>query len=202
MESTDYFKRIMQEIGYSNYSEVKRIVLKILRSDPNNKEASYIRDYIEFHKKPNGRYEEISLNSYLYYISSNIRKFRSKTDNQFFLKCVYKDFYNISRYGYFDGLIILRSNYNTVRNVLEQLEQCNNPDLENLIKKLKDVQSELFSRIEYEEKEEREREQKELERREREEEEAYKRERAAKIKVITFIVITIVIIIALLSTCK
>ena len=206
MAKTDFFNRIEQEIGYGNYSEIRRITLTILRNNPDNKDASYIRDYIEYHKKSNGRYESISLDSYLYYISNNIRKFKHSTDNKFFLICIYKDLYHLNIYDYDDGLSVLCNRNTEIKKVLDLLKQLNNPDLENLINRLNKIYNDLNEQIEQKEQREREwvREQREREERQRflEQEEARKKEREAKIKVITFIFAAIVCIVAFAIKCS
>ena len=206
MERTDLFNRIEQEIGYGNYSEIRRITLTILRNNPDNKDASYIRDYIEFHKKPNGRYESISLNSYLYYISNNIRKFKHSTDNKFFLICILKDLYHIDGYTYSDNLSTLYTKNNEIKKVLVLLTQVSNPDLEDFINRLNKIQNDLNEQIEREEQRAREwaREQHEKEERQKflEQEKARKKERETMIKVCTFIFAAIVCMVALAIKCS
>ena len=137
-----YFDRIEQEIEYGNYSEVKRIALTILRSNPENKDASYIRDFIEYHKKSNGRYGNISLSSYLYYISRNIEKFRKTADNEMFLSCFYNDLFHTDNYNKGDEFSLNISN-SEIKKAMELLRQLSNPDLDKLIKSLDDIQKDF-----------------------------------------------------------
>ena len=213
MAKADFFNRIEQEIGYGNYSEIKRITLTILRNEPDNKDASYIRDYIECHKKSNGRYETISLVDYLDYISGNVDKFKSEEDNKYFLVCIFKDLKNIYTYSELYSLM----NNNKLKNALHKLEPLNNPNLEELINRLKEIQDKVNQKIDQSIKEEQERERRlkileqqriEEERRRQEherfleQEEARKREREAKKKVILFIIAVVAVIIAFAIKCS
>lgn len=199
MGKIDFFNRIEQEIEYGNYSEIRRITLAILRKEPDNKDASYIRDYIEFHKKSNGRFETISLNNYLIYISRNINKFKVSSDNKLFLICIYKDLRHIDRSCYGVELYSLQNRRDEIKNVIKSLEQLNNPELTEFIASLNKIKKDFDFEIEREEQAQYERKQRE---REREEHEARKREREARIKVISFVFAAIAVIIAFAIKCS
>ena len=158
--------RIEQELEYGNYSEVKRIALTILRTSPENKDASYIRNFIEYHKKSNGRYGNISFGNYLRYILNNIEKFKQATDNKIFLRCVCNDPHYTEEFDYsVDSSTYIISSLQTrideINKVLELLKQLNNPDLDDLIGKLTKIQNDFSLRLEVEQKEEQKRKERE-----------------------------------------
>lgn len=139
-----YDERVLQEIGWGNYSEVKKITVIVLRSKPNNNSYIYIRDYIEYHKKSNGRYETLSLNQFLQYVVDNIEAFYEKEDLTLFFKCLYKDIFNIDIVHKIGA--VKKEYIDTIINRFEHLESIQN-SLQNIssevlllnIEKLKEI---------------------------------------------------------------
>ena len=147
MKTEDYFKRIEQEIEYFNYREVKKLALNILRVDAENVDAKYIRDYMEYHKKSNGRYEKIDLPSFLNYVYYNIKKFSLLDDNQYFLKCIKKDL----EYIYLRKELCSVNDSGMLKKVINMLLELNNFEMESILDLLKSIQRSLNLQIKQDE---------------------------------------------------
>lgn len=64
-----YLERIREELSYRDYSHAKELCVRVSNVDSGNLCAKYLREFIEMHKKENGRYEKLNileLCAYLY----------------------------------------------------------------------------------------------------------------------------------------
>ena len=68
----EYIDRIREEIRYKDYAHAKELCFRASNVDSQNLCVKYLRDFIEIHKKENGRYDVLSL----------------KELNQYLLKCM------------------------------------------------------------------------------------------------------------------
>lgn len=75
-----YIERIMEELSYENYSGARDLCLRVYNIDEENLNVKYLRDFIESHKKDNGRYEKLNMWEYCLYIRYNTHKITSQKD--------------------------------------------------------------------------------------------------------------------------
>jgi hypothetical protein len=65
----EYIERIREELSYKDYFHAKELCVRASNADSGNLCVKYLRDFIEMHKKDNGRYEQLNileLCAYLY----------------------------------------------------------------------------------------------------------------------------------------
>lgn len=65
----EYIERIRDELRYKDYFHAKELCVRASNTDSNNLCVKYMREFIEMHKKDNGRYEQLDileLCAYLY----------------------------------------------------------------------------------------------------------------------------------------
>ena len=58
----EYIERIREEIRYNDYAHAKELCIRASYIDGNNLCVKYLREFIELHKKNNGRYAKLTLN--------------------------------------------------------------------------------------------------------------------------------------------
>lgn len=72
-----YLLRINEELSYKNYANARELCVRILNLDNDNLCARCLRDFIELHKKSNGRYSKLTVCEFISYLYTNRNKITS-----------------------------------------------------------------------------------------------------------------------------